>query len=217
MTRILLKLTIPLVLVFAGALTLVRAREYDDSDLRAIFSPTDCTAPCFLGIRPNVTRADDALTLLESHPWVESVNVIRSSVIQRLTWRWNGSQPAFLSSADPIADAGSLDVERGVVTAITVASQIRMGDVWLVYGKPDTGMSNLRYQLRLVAGGRSTDVALISQIVAYADAHFEVTTLSRCPLSGVYYWSTPVEIFWRMPTGVHHEYNLDSWLRNPPC
>jgi hypothetical protein len=59
-----LRLAALLTLIFGTAIGLVRARPYDDPEMRGFLTPPQgCAAPCFLGVQPGVTSVDDAITI----------------------------------------------------------------------------------------------------------------------------------------------------------
>ncbi len=69
-------------LLFAACIGIIRAQPYDDSELRAFLTPpSGCAMPCFMGIRPGVTTADEAIAILEAHEWVSNVNPPYSTLI----------------------------------------------------------------------------------------------------------------------------------------
>ncbi len=69
--RSLCRAALLLSVVFLLPVLLIRAQPYDDSDLRAFLTPPeDCPAPCFMDIRPGMTTAEEAVSILDAHPWV---------------------------------------------------------------------------------------------------------------------------------------------------
>ncbi len=124
-SRLLLKPCLVLLIVFAGLVGLMHLQPQDLNPLFGLVtSPDDCAAPCWEGIRPGVTTADEAVAILEMHPWVAEVSTGES----RVTWRWNGAQPFPTDSND----GGSLGFSREVVHTITLETGARLGDLWPV-------------------------------------------------------------------------------------
>ena len=134
---VLLKLGLPLSLIFMGAIGLIRARPYDDAELRGFLNPPEaCPAPCFMGIRPDVTRTDEVLAALESHAWVERAFLVDTDIPgqTRIDWRWSRQQQNPLAARLP----GYINLRHGVVQNVSVSTMIPLGDVWLTRGQPDT-------------------------------------------------------------------------------
>jgi len=124
----LLKLALLLSLLFALCIALIRAQPYDDSELRAFLTPPDgCPMPCFMGIRPGGTTADEAVAILEAHEWVGSLE--RHS---NITVTWSGAQPHWLPDTRPL----QIIINDHIVRRVFVPTNIHLGDVWLALGPP---------------------------------------------------------------------------------
>src|SRR5262245_3746891 len=95
MLRYYLHLILIPVLLFTAILILIHAQPYDDHELRELLLPEDCPAPCFMGIRPDVTTTDEALKTLENSGWATQITHEYSDTI---SWSWNGNQTKFLNS-----------------------------------------------------------------------------------------------------------------------
>ena len=111
---------------------LIRARPYDDHDLRTFLQPDNCAPPCFMDIRPGTTTGDEARTLLEHDPWVKEIQSYPDFGI--LAWTWSGRQPDWV---DP-GKTGTLLTSRGTVYSIRLYTKIPFGEIWLMYGNPTT-------------------------------------------------------------------------------
>lgn len=98
----------------------------------------DCPMPCWAGIRPGVTSADEALNILYSHPWIGEVQISDhlqlhyNSPNGQYGWRWNGAQPAALI----INAANVVAFENRVVTEIMLHTRIPTGAIWRAYERP---------------------------------------------------------------------------------
>jgi len=141
-TPLFLKLTALFTLLFAACIGLINARPYDDSELRALFAPSnECPMPCFIGIRPGVTTADEALAVLEAHEWIGDVELAYNRVTgapNAAIWSWSGSQPPLiLDTLYGSPYRGNLRIQDGIVTAIWIPTTITAGDLRLLWGKPD--------------------------------------------------------------------------------
>lgn len=144
------------------------------SAVRAFFdSPSGCAAPCFLGIQPGITPFDDARALLVAHPWIGDVRANPNNDV--LTWRWNGSQPAFVSRYAASQFVGRIDFQAGVVTDIYVVTGALWGD-WLgTFGVPDWHVTITRIAATHV---------LFVQTATYESQDMSVEATMRCPLRG---------------------------------
>jgi hypothetical protein len=148
MTGLFTKLSVFLLALFAGLLGLIRAQPYDDSQLGTILRPPPgCSMPCFLGIRPGVTTAQEAVSILERQSWVADVTLAggfgADSQYSSITWRWDG-QP--VSSGE--AYGGELRVIRDVVHTMTLRTPLTFGEVWLLFDQPQQGLFIYIGQLR---------------------------------------------------------------------
>jgi hypothetical protein len=129
-------------MVFGLPIFLIRARPYDDHDLRTFLTPPDgCPTPCFMGIRPGVTTQDEAITILESHQWVSEMQIERTMLLHEepqpsrshISWRWSTSRPNRLQ----LDREASLLIVGQQVDAMVMISDFRLGDVILTYGIAD--------------------------------------------------------------------------------
>lgn len=205
MTRLYLLLTVPLLLLCGLLVTLTHTSTYEDADLRAILFPTDCTAPCFMGIRPGVTHGDEALERLLAHPWATNVGIIyRGSGSDEnrdgtLSWSWSGNQPAILRA--PFFTVGEIEIDGGVVDSIKISTAISFGDIWLLLGRPQRGF--LRTS-RTYLGRFQNHYAVYEGL--------EFRTMLPLPIGINDFWSAPVEI--RIEANVQplSPYTLPCWL-----
>ena len=61
-----LRLILLLFALLTAALLLIHARPYDDHELRQLLLPDGCPAPCFMGIRPGVTKISETIDIHNS-------------------------------------------------------------------------------------------------------------------------------------------------------
>lgn len=118
--------------VFAATL-LIRSQAASYPDLeQLLLPPTNCEMPCFLGIQPGVTRAGEATTILENHPWVGDVRNVGAGdrQVSSIRFDWSTDAPDFLFSFRD--NALELSYGTEVVTGITLSFQASTGDVWRV-------------------------------------------------------------------------------------
>jgi hypothetical protein len=133
-STVLLKLALFLTLFFAACIGLIRAQLYDDSELRAFLTPPEgCPIPCFMGIRPGVTTAEEALAILEAHEWVGEITFLPP---ERFAWKWNGRQPEMLNRSSGIDDGHISLNPDNTVYLVVVPTRIRFGDISLFYNHP---------------------------------------------------------------------------------
>jgi hypothetical protein len=145
MTRLVIRLALPLFILLAATLTLIRAQPYDDHGLRDMLLPADCAAPCFMGIKPGVTTLATAIYTLENHPWVRKVTVepgceSPNTIIQycNINWTWNDHLPMWINPQTN----GVLTIATGRVSQfMVVPMRIELGNLWLAIGFPFTWYS----------------------------------------------------------------------------
>jgi hypothetical protein len=125
---------IPIAL-FTVALLLIHAQPYDDHELRSLLLPDGCPSPCFIGIRPGVTTADEAAAILKSSQWIgKLVDAGGYSLeLRNLSWDWSDQKPTWIvESARGYADAAG-----GYITSMTIETHFSLGAVRLAFGAPD--------------------------------------------------------------------------------
>lgn len=158
--------------VFTLALGVVRAGITPDSSLRAALEASEnCPAPCWLGIRPDITSAREAEILLRAHPWI--VDLSASPAI--IAWHWSASAPAYIDTARQ----GLLYVANQQVKTVRVPLRVPFGDVWAIFGVPS----------------RTLLVRPVSRTTAYQIASYEelgvgvISSLS-CPAGPTVFWTS---------------------------
>jgi hypothetical protein len=178
MTRYALKAAVGLTGFFALALLLIRAQPYDDHDLRAVLLPEDCEMPCFLGIRLGVTTFQEALKVLQAHPWVGDIYLSDPVDERSFQVDWSGSQPAWMRGR------ALLQVQYGVVQDIYLGTAIPLGDLWLALGLPDS----VHYGTTFVSG-------TFDYFYFFRDGLVQSQAVIACPV-GVYE-------LWNAAQGLH--------------
>jgi len=189
-------------IIFMAAVLLssvIRRMSYQTvyyGEIRALFSTMDCASPCFMGVLPGHTTADEAVVLLESHPWVAAVNA--EHVIE---WEWNGTQPAYIVPAS----IGQLVLSNsGVVRNVQVQTLIPLRDIWAAVGHPTNGLIDL---------SRNT------HDIDYPRTLREVIGATRCPISSSIFSETHVRMQWnetQVSAYIDPDY-LRYWQRNTMC
>jgi hypothetical protein len=181
-----LRLTLILLLLFAAGITLLRALPYSPDDLLALFtSPSNCAAPCWNGIQPNITTLDEAAAVLEAGPYVADYQVTPG----KLSWWWNGSQSALLDTSGS-AFHGRMEYAlvygEDRVTSIVLDTNVRLGDLQAALGSPDL------ITLHVVQPQDASQRAGMIYLADY-DA-VTIFALLNCPLNVADFWQTPVYI-----------------------
>ena len=133
MDGFLLRVALLLTVIFLLPVLLIRAQPYDDGGLRAFLTPPeDCPAPCFMGIRPGVTTAEEAIAILEEQPWVLWDTESQLS-IGPLIWNWSVQAPSWFDSQD----SGVVRVRNEQVTMLGIPMKSSWADLMLALGRPD--------------------------------------------------------------------------------
>jgi hypothetical protein len=175
MTRLIALAALVLVAVCAAGLLmlppLVGARSFDVDMAHLLASSDVCGTACWQGITVNVTTREDALRILEAHPWVGEV----FNSPTQIAWHWSGQQPALIDSGQN----GLIGLGGGLVRRIRLQTHIRFGQVWQNYGAPDTALL----------------VRPVSRYTAFQIAHYEqdglyFVSLLRCPVLPGDFWSS---------------------------
>jgi hypothetical protein len=137
LTRVLLLPITALPILFLMCIGLIQAQPYDDHHLQALLTPPDgCMMPCFIGIRPGVTRLDDAVTILRTHEWVENYAVHITTIGGVLiTWSWSGQQPDYIDSRIP---GGLSTGDTNFVDRIDFATHLSLGS-FVLWKRPPSG------------------------------------------------------------------------------
>src|SRR5262245_33903103 len=133
MNRLLLKLLIPLTLTLTLLVALVQARPHDDSDLRDLLLPPEgCPAPCWLGVRPGVTRLDAAAGMMEETDRLEAVE---------RPFRYSGEVSSAEMSVSLMAHPGTAAGNPIIEAVWLKLPDITFGEIQLALGQPDRVMS----------------------------------------------------------------------------
>lgn len=135
MLRYYLHLALIPIALFTLALLLIHAQPYDDHELRESLLPDSCPAPCFMGIRPGVTTADDAAAILKSSKWIRKLVDVTGygTQLRNLTWDWSDQKPTWIGDTA----RGNAHAAGGYVTSVTIETHFNLGAVRLAFGLPD--------------------------------------------------------------------------------
>ncbi|MBA3869063.1 MAG: hypothetical protein H0X30_07910 [Anaerolineae bacterium] len=139
-----LRLSLILLLIFTAALLLIHTQPYDDHELRQFLLPTaGCPAPCFMGIRPGVTKVEEAIKILEASGWLDRYNYEQQDATA-IRIKWNDNRPAWLGSNMPYGQT-TMWIRNGLVEQIFVETNVMLGAVDLSIGRPPFQHISLNY------------------------------------------------------------------------
>lgn len=169
--------------LFAAAVVLVLAQPYDDDNIATLLLPANCAAPCFLGIRPGITTAGEAVKRLESHEWVTNIEARYTDFGQSTNtfwgyvyWQWKPDTPFWTHT--PSYKLGLYDAHLrildGRVNEIAFSTSLPLGALVLNFGRG--GMYALERPDRY--GTRPYPVL---QHFYYPDFGLVFASISRCP------------------------------------
>jgi hypothetical protein len=219
MIRPLLRLTLPLIVLFIGALTMIHAQPAE-GDVRTFLQPAEgCTMPCWLGIQPGVTTLDQALAILSAHPWLEQVQLIERPPYTYIYWEWSAHKPDFMG-APRVFLPSVMWAKGGIIQLIFIPTDLPYGEVSLLFGAPMRGSS--------IVNGYPNSVALANRpitrrVISYFDGQVSFAIQVRCPINLHQFWNAPVTITYSSPSlttrtqpGTVNN-NLARWLYARSC
>ena len=132
MLHLIIKLALIIAVICLVPITLICAQSYDDSELRAFLTPPEgCPAPCFMGIRPGVTTAEEAIAILNNSDWIRGNPQLNTQLSTH--WPWSNQRSPWI---DAQVD-GALQVVDDKVDYLTIRTQLRVGDIMALLGQPD--------------------------------------------------------------------------------
>lgn len=188
MLRLYLRAGIPLFLLLALPMLVIRAQRYDDSDVRELLLNNGCAAPCFLGIQPGITTANDALAILRNSQWVDSASIAYrdSDYGGGAVWSWTKLASPLLGKKQ----GGFVSSPRNgvqVVDLLRITTVVASGDAYLILGTSpftmigETGMRDEAYVARF-----------------YPEHGISVWSNFRCPSLNDRIWRRPIMVQFRI-------------------
>jgi hypothetical protein len=176
--RVSLLLTALLILPVVG----IRARPYDDSELRRVFAPlTGCVAPCFLGIQPGVTTVDEAIGILEDHVWVGEIDTATSQLDNgMIVFRWTDSTPKILDRHT----YALLNVWDETIRYMVVPTTVPTGYLVILEGTP-TDTTLIPTYNRPAVSARNFERSLV------------IYARPSCPFTRDSFWDSPGTMIFR--------------------
>jgi hypothetical protein len=195
---------------------LIRAQHVDDSSLLH-FLRQGCERVddvCWYGIRPGFTHVDDAVMLLEAHPWIDDVTVERQPSMEYIYWHWNQQRPPFLDSPEdqlpPFIWARSQ-----VIDHIAIPTALSYGDMLRTLGAPELGMFRV---LRARPNSRFPTLDRVWHMAGYEEGQYLVYTTTPCPITPRSIWRSTVTLSLYSAVRVPLEaYDFDHWLYRVTC
>ena len=196
-----------LTLFFAATLALVH-QPYDVSVIRVFLNPPDgCIPPCFMHIRLGTTRTEEAIATLQTHNWVGDLNSHLDGYY--LDWTWSGVQPDFIDTSH-VGFLGARSALTGVYDAMTVDSNITLGDVLMALGKPDYSFFGRAERVRS---------RVMIHSVYYTRLGLQADGEISCPVSLARLFEIPVTLYWgtllaRQITFIQNEHTFPNYPRS---
>lgn len=199
MTRV-VRLTLILVVFFASPMALIAGHAYDNP-AAAFFGADDCEMPCWQGVQLGATPAEEALEMVNSHPWMQPSTLVGASFAMQTftTWSWTETfpypqqaitnNPSFHIPDGTLGIGSSLRlrVTEPVVTGLHLGTGLRLADVWLLLGSPRG------FSIGRVATPR--DVIMSVRLLSMGGMpEVVVNAYQTCPLTRETLWDSPVSI-----------------------
>lgn len=153
-----------------------------------------------MGMQPGVTTRNQALALLQAHPWVSEVSTTDPYVL----WVWSGAQPAFIAAETP----GQVVIDnRHLVGEIHIDTHVTLSQLWLALGLPKSGYTAYQPNGRLM------------HHVDYASSGFSASLWMDCPAQLGDFWHAEVKFYWGdnwRSTLVNANYR-QNWRQRATC
>ncbi len=137
-----LRLALLPLIAFATALLVIRVQPYDNDELREALLAENCPAPCFMGIQPGVTTAEEAVAILEASAWVADYEYDPTLPLIRMTW--SDQSPAWLNNEGSY-NGSVMWVTEGVIDAFMLDTTLTLSDFLLAVGPPEGQRITLNY------------------------------------------------------------------------
>lgn len=146
MTRIFIYFALLLFFLFLTFIGMIGARPSSYDELHDFLVPPDCVLPCWQGIRPGVTTGDEAMTILQHHPWIsratQHAEFVFANVDNRIDLTWSGQQPGWINGAFD----GAVGIRDNIVRWIAFETNIPLGEIVLALGRLEIDMDEFRFR-----------------------------------------------------------------------
>ncbi len=164
--------------------------------------------PCWENIRPDVTSIDDALRILETHPWIDTITYPDILFDKRTYWSWSATRPNLIN---PSLRGHSMPGWDNTWWSIEISTVIPLGDFVLSLGQPDSFM--------ILTIASNTKVVKIMPIVVYRDSGLMIYNFVDCPARMDHLWNNwgtivygDVELNYEGEVYQFDHYTLPYWL-----
>lgn len=183
MTTFLTRIMLLLFSLTSVGVLVTQAQPQDERTVLPLLANETCSAPCFIGIRPGITLADEAVALLEAHAWVQNIEIRYSDFRQHantfwgyIYWEWKPDTPLWVSTPDYqlARHTAYLRVRDGLVSEIAFSTSLPLGDV--VLGLGETGQYILGAPNRYGEPPNS-----ITHNFYFPNAGLVTSSVSQCP------------------------------------
>jgi hypothetical protein len=190
--RFLLLCACALLALFAGLIGLVRAQSQHDlawGDF--LLPPKGCPMPCWQGIRPGVTTGEEAIVILQAHPWTRRVITGYYNAENHqgtIVWAFNAPHP----DGQIAPYQALLLVTQDVVSNITILTDIPFSAVYFLFGVP-------KIERWTVLGASLASGARIDHFAHYVDLGFSVYVPMNCPSGLAAAWGAQTTLQYGQP------------------
>jgi hypothetical protein len=124
-----------------------------------------------MGIRPGITTISEAITILNAHPWIESISAPPSANRREeavLVLNWNGAQSQYIDAQA----TSTLTTCGDWICGLAIATNLELGTFLLEFGQPDSAT------LRSIPDAPRATVIYAAN---YGEMQFTVRTSTHCP------------------------------------
>lgn len=183
-------------------ITFMLMLKFDDNRVADFLTaPEICDGFCLLGIRPGTTTLGEALSYLETHAWVESVELSAPGTgYGQIRWLWSGQQPDLIDDTnlgritfywveDELNAPAFSDVK---IQTIAIYTDLRMALLQNRYGPPDSGLATIRLD------GNSIGYSAAYHV---RGSTISLSTILPCPVNLMSYWNAVTKITVSMGQG----------------
>lgn len=202
--RLYMRLTSGLLLLLSITLVLIRAQPFEYSGLSSLMITDNCLQPCFMGIHPGITTANEARAILDQRglvsQWIDlpqpaeqSGDAASSGVLR---WHWSIKRPALFTGVE-----ANLVYNRKtgiVMTFGLMSTRLSLGNLLVELGQPAIGFMN--------ASVNDRDRPIFTHVAGYPQWHLNLVSNIQCPMSLRQLWDAPVTLELANTIGEHSRF-----------
>lgn len=192
-------------ILLMSAVLLIHSQPLDDGGMQDLLFPTDCPAPCFLGILPGVTGVEAAEAHLEAQglvgEWLEKPDtIVQTDEVGMgfLRWRWSSLRPDSLTALE--ASLAYDRSSRRVLTFGRVTTDLPLWVLLVSLGKPALGFMSGGYNDR--------DRPVFIHVASYPQWRFNLLSYVQCPMTLQALWESQVSIEMSNITGEYSRFDI---------